>query len=119
MSFKRRGDTYDHPEDERETDDASEQAVLAEPCAKASFVPETTPGIGTAPARQAAAPGEHVLDMHHEVLVRELALALLVSEFVLERAFRRLDLARPRYSRLDNGPCRRLLSRRLDGRGRG
>ncbi|MHB8532706.1 MAG: hypothetical protein ACYDC2_08300 [Solirubrobacteraceae bacterium] len=112
LSVESRSDAHDHPEDDRETDDARDHAVLPEPCTDPSLLADASAGIGTAPARQAAAPGEHVLYMHHEVLVRELALAQLVSEFVLEYGFRRVDAADPRPRlRADDRPRGRVLLR--------
>ena len=120
VAIECRGDAYEHPQAERQTNDAGEQAMLAEPCAKAPAATKTATGIGAAPARHAAAPGEHVLYMHHEVLVRELALALLLSEFVLERAIGRVDLSRPCLQRLDDRPRWQLVQRGwLDCAGRG
>jgi hypothetical protein len=112
VAIECRDDAHERPQAESQANDAGEQAMLAEPCATAPPSTETATGIGAAPARYAPAAGKNVLYMHHEVLVRKPALALLASEPVFERVCGRVDLSRRRPQRLDERPSTRLLRRR-------
>ncbi len=118
-----RGGADDHPQGERRADSAREHPMLAQPSTHTAPIAESThhapTRISAAPAG-AATPGQHILDMHHEVLVRELALAKLAREFVLERASWRVELRWPLAQRLSGGLRKRVQTRRCIGdKGRG
>ncbi len=103
-----RGGADDHPQGERRADSAREHPMLAQPSTHTAPIAESThhapTRISAAPAG-AATPGEHFLDMHHEVLVRELALAKLAREFVLERASWRVELRWPSRPTAERRPA--------------
>lgn len=85
------GDTDDDPHEDRRAEDAARQPMLAQPATNttaATEPAERVPArISPAPARRAAAPSEHILHMHHElVVVRELTLASLIERYALKLA---------------------------------
>lgn len=122
MAVQCRGETDDYPQGERRANDAREHSMLADPCTHATSITASaypaSPRIGAPPVGRAAASGQHVLDMHHEVLVRELALAKLACGFLLERAGRRVDLIRPLLQRLGGGRRGRVFTCRFSGEDR-
>jgi hypothetical protein len=91
VAVERRADTYDRPCSKRGANRPGRLSMLAKPrpnTATARASADRAPArIGPAPQGPIAAPGEHVLhvvQMHHELVVRELALAELVRSVVAE-----------------------------------
>lgn len=82
VAVERRADTHDRPCSKPGANRPSRQSMLAKPrpnpATVAAAAHRAPAWIGPAPHGRAAAPGEHVLhvvQMHHELVVRELVLA--------------------------------------------
>jgi hypothetical protein len=118
VAVKRRGEPNDGPHGKPYANDPDQPPMLSQPRTDATGRPGRAPaGINPAPRRQpAGAPSEHIVHMHHELVVRELVLASLVKDSLKGLlAIRRVAVARrtPRLRRRD--PCdrgRRHLARR-------
>jgi len=81
VAVQRRADPYDRPGSKRGANRPGRQSMLAKPRTSTVTVaasPDRAPaGIDPAPQGRAGAPGEHVVhfvQMHHELVVRELGL---------------------------------------------
>ena len=117
LTVQRRGEADDRPQEDRGDDCAARQPLLAQPCtntaASAQLAGRAPERIYPAPPRRAAATGEHILHMDHELVVRERLLAWLLWRFVVERfairlARLRLPLPRRLAGRLSEHDRRRL-----------
>jgi hypothetical protein len=82
VAVESRAETYERPCSKRGTDRPGRQSMLAKPrpstATVAASADRAPARIGPAPHGRAAAPGEHVVhvvQMHHELVVRELVLA--------------------------------------------
>jgi hypothetical protein len=99
LAVQRRSEADDRPQEDRDADSAACQPMLAQPCtntaAGAPLAGRASVRIYPAPPRWAAAPGQHVLHMHHELVVRERVLACVLWRFVERLAIRQARLRLP------------------------
>jgi hypothetical protein len=79
LAVQGRGEADDSPQQDRRADSGAPQPMLAQPCtntaASAQLAGRAPARIHPAPPHRAAAPGQHILHMHHELLVRVRLLA--------------------------------------------
>jgi hypothetical protein len=124
LAVQRRREADHRPQQDRGADSAACQPMLAQPCPNtpdsAQLAGRAPARIHRAPPRRAAAPGEHILHMHHELVLRPL-LPSLLWRFIVERlairpARLRLPLPRRLVRRLSEHHRRRLRRRSAIGK---
>jgi hypothetical protein len=91
--MSRRDDSDDRPQADYRGKDTRAHAVLSQPAASARAFAypsqrQATEGIGALPARRSAVTGEHILNLHDQLLRRRFLLADIAPRVLLDRTNR-------------------------------